>query len=184
MSAPAGRRSFLGRRVYVLYRNHGTHGNGRGCGEFCGGGGPGSDLLCLQRCGQRGRHHGRQRVGGRQPGKGQGVRHPAEEYFICHRVCLHAGGLCPDAAGDANGHSDRRSPELSDRHDDHHGRLYDRPQCQHGDNQRCSGRRRGYSVRYVFPGGVHVGRRDSLGAAGRLCVPLAGAAGVCLYLPG
>ena len=123
-------------------------------------------------------------VGNEQAGNRQSLRHPAEKYLLDHRLRLHrprsgAGPLhCP------HGDSDAGSAEQPHRHDDHHGRLYDRPLRQHGHHQRGAGRRRGHAFRYVQPGCHDVGTCNSAGTAGRLRVSLARAGGVCLHLSG
>ena len=115
---------------------------------------------------------------------GAGLRDQTEEYLLYHRLRFHGGRAGADACGDPDGDPLGGGAAVPDRDDDHHGGLYDRPLREYGHDQRRAGRRRGYGLRYVFPGSLHVGARDPAGAAGCVCVPLAGAGGLCLHLPG
>lgn len=89
-----------------------------------------------------------------------------------------------DSAGFRLSRTDGTGASLSGRHVRDSLGLHDRALCLHGGDQRDLLLRRGYAVRCVQSGGLHVGNRAALCVSRRILLSSSGACGLRLHLSG
>ncbi len=123
-------------------------------------------------------------VGHGQSGAGEAVWEPSGEAGVPVRIPLYGRHAAFDPCGAWVREAYGGCPEVSGGDDGDYGVLYDWARGEHHYHQRHFRGRRGYAVRSVQPGGVHVGDCRAAGRRGDIPVRLAGAGGVRLYLPG